>query len=64
MHEIGNGAHAKVHEGTYLGMSVAIKVYENTNPLSLNAFNTELEAFYQKRILSHPHIVPIIGAYQ
>lgn len=64
--EIGSGAHAKVYLGEYLDTPVAIKVYENHNPLSLNAFISELEAFYRKpsgenqlgaKVLSHPNIV-------
>lgn len=71
--EIGSGAHAKVYQGEYLDTPVAIKVYENQNPLSLNAFISELEAFYRKpsgenqqgaKVLSHPNIVQVLGAYQ
>ena len=44
--EIGSGAHAKVYQASYLLSPVALKIYNNTNPLSLNAFNTELEAYF------------------
>lgn len=70
--EIGSGAHAKVYMGEYLDTPVALKVYENSNPTSLNAFVGELEAYYRKadplqgqgaKVLSHPSIVSVLGAY-
>ena len=46
--EIGSGSHARVYRGEFLDTPVAIKVYKNQNPLSLNAFISELEAYYLK----------------
>lgn len=68
---IGSGAHAKVHRALYLQTAVALKVYNNVSAPSLNAFNTELEAYsptgpgrQPSQILSHPRVVQLLGAYQ
>jgi hypothetical protein len=45
---IGCGSHASVFVGEYLDMPVAIKVYENETPLSLNAFVSEIESYSKK----------------
>ena len=67
---IGSGAHAKVFQGTFIGTPVAIKEYDCTSPVSLNAFESELEAFCMKpsdsstgHIMSHSRIVSVLSAY-
>lgn len=62
---LGQGSHAKVFNATYLGTPVALKVYDNLEQASLDAFIGELEAYHdEKRVpLSHPNIVQVIGAY-
>ena len=73
MDEIGKGSHAVVYAGEFQDTPVAIKVYTNSEPQSLNAFLCEVESFYHKpsdndslpgQILQHPNITPIMGAYQ
>jgi predicted Ser/Thr protein kinase len=46
LNEIGKGAHAIVYHGEYQDTPVAIKVYKNSEPDSLNAFLSEIESFY------------------
>lgn len=51
--------------GSYLGLDVAVKVYENTQRASVAAFYGEIAAHGNENgQLSHPNIVQVIGAYQ
>lgn len=64
--EIGSGAHARVHLAHYIMAPMALKVYDNSNPVALNAFNSELEAYCVRgdtQIMSHPSVVQLVGAY-
>ena len=62
---LGRGSHAQVYAGSYLGLEVAIKVYDNTQRASIAAFYGELNAYgNEEGSMSHPNIVQIIGAYQ
>ena len=66
MDRLGQGSHAKVFHASYLGTPMALKIYDNLEQASLDAFIGELEAYQdEKRIpLAHPNIVQVLGAYQ
>ena len=47
---LGQGSHARVYRADYLCSSVAIKIYDNHDKASLNAFIGELEAYYKQPV--------------
>lgn len=51
---LGEGSHARVFKGDYLGTDVAVKVFSMTDKASINAFIGELEAYYKQPTASIP----------